>query len=187
MTDSYQTVQSERKSAAFLAEVAQSDWVTYTNENYGYQIEYPSELEFRASSQLAQNPAEEGRGDQIVLIYDGGNNYVHPIVAGASINSTSSSIEELRQNYVDFTIDDLIESRAGQRQNLKRDEVLIKDIYHNGNQALEITSPVGYELRMFNETNGQVFSVHSALYTGATTTPKDQLTRRIIDSFVVLK
>ncbi len=52
------------------------EWITYTNNNYGYEISYPESVEFVRSSELGHPKAKEGKEDQAVLIGDSSGIYI---------------------------------------------------------------------------------------------------------------
>jgi hypothetical protein len=168
---------------------AKEDWITYTNTNHGYQISYPPELKFTRSSELAARPAPEGEEDQLVLIADPVDNRIHNIVAGSSIEFTASSTAEMRKKYEEIVIPKLITGKTatGLGLTLTPADFKITEIIFNGRPAIEAVSQLGYKIVTLN-TKGEVFIVlASQNYTGGTTTPKEQLTREIMETFRVLE
>ena len=167
---------------------SREEWITYTNTNYGYQISYPPEMEFVRSSELAQIPAPKGEEDQIVLLADPTHDRIHNIVAGFSIEFTASSTAEMRKKYEEIVIPKLITGKTATRLGLTLTpaDFKITEITFNGRPAIEVVSQLDYKIVILN-TKGNVLNVLAGQgYTGATTTPKEQLTREIMETFRVL-
>ncbi len=167
---------------------SKEEWVTYTNTNHGYQISYPPTVTFLRSSQLTQLPAPAGEEDQVVLIEDEINDQLYKIIAGLVIDFTATSSANLKKKYEEIAIPQLIEGRTASRLGLKLEpsDFKISEINFQNQIAIEVVSPLDYAIILHNK-NGEVFNVIAQNYTGATTTPKEQLTREIMETFRVLE
>ena len=182
----YNTLYPSADAVSMIA--AKEEWVTYTNTNHGYQISYPPTVTFLRSSQLTQLPAPAGEEDQVVLIEDEINDQLYKIIAGLVIDFTATSSANLKKKYEEIAIPQLIEGRTASRLGLKLEpsDFKISEINFQNQIAIEVVSPLDYAIILHNK-NGEVFNVIAQNYTGATTTPKEQLTREIMETFRVLE
>jgi hypothetical protein len=164
---------------------SKEEWITYTNTNYGYQIVYPPQISFTPSSKLARQPAPKGKEDQIVLLEDLAYERIYTIVAGQVKEYTASSSAELKQKYEEIVVQQSIEWGMMNGFNLTPADFRVKEVTFAGRPAIEVINPLRYSIQSFN-TTGVVFDVTARYYTGGTTTPKEQLTREIMETFRVL-
>jgi len=182
----YNTLYPSADAVSMIA--AKEEWVTYTNTNLGYQISYPPDMTFIRSSELNPLSSPREREDQVVLIGDPEYNRIYNIVAGAVYEYTASSSAELKLKYEEIVVPQIINGSAAKQLGLTltQADFKITEIIFNGRPAIQVIAPYDYWIVMFNSSN-EVFNVlASQNYTGATTTPKEQLTREIMETFRVL-
>lgn len=185
--DAYRFATGDTQPEAVEA-IDRSDWITYTNTNYGYEISYPSTVEFTKSSETVLAPNEiPGRKDQLVFLGDSFENSVYNISAGAALKDyTATSSELLLKHFKETTMPSQIRGRLGEKYSLSTSDYKFKEILHNDSPTIEVQTPAGYRIEKAN-SNGDIFIVTASDYSGETTTPKDRLTREIIDTFRVIE
>lgn len=182
--DAYRTATKGARQEA-VEVIDRSDWITYTNTNYGYEISYPPTVEFVRSSETNLQPAEASRQDQIVFIGDRYAESIYIIVAGANVEYTATSSSDLKGKFSNITMQNEVSSELGELYSLSSDDYHISETVLNGQPAIEVQSPANYTLMSINDSN-QVFSVVVGNFSNSTSTPKDRLTREIIETFRVL-
>jgi len=180
--DSYEAYQEK-----FGADPSSEEWITYTNTNYGYEISYPESVEFVKLSEINHIKASGGKGDQVVFIGDSTiNKSIYTVSAGApEIGYIATNTNQLKDLYIKHTIPEFVNGEIGSRIQITADDFSVNEILFNDRPAVEVISPIGYSIQVFNK-NGDVMNVTGSDYTGATTTSKDRNTRAIMETFRVL-
>lgn len=163
-----------------------SDWITYTNTAYGYEISYPPEVEFvKVSDQMTGN-VEAITKNQIVFIGDTEGALIFNMSAGApTVEYSATSSHKLKDSFLERGIPALTDGQIGKELSLAREDFRVNEVTHNDRPAIEIISPIGYSLQISSQ-EGRIFSITARDYQGATSTPKERLTREIMETFTVL-
>jgi hypothetical protein len=189
--DAWDTAKTERQREAqtdvtYRDTVDGVDWYTYTNRIYGYAISYPGNVTLLRSSELNTFDSVPGHeNDVIVSLKDAKNDSIYTIGIGVNLNVTANNIEELRTFYNDMAIPQMITDNLAIGRELQVSDFIVRETVLNSRPVLEVIHPYRYSVTSYNES-GIVFILSGSGYTGATTTPKEQLTREIMETFRVL-
>lgn len=184
--DAYQAFRDNQIPQQESNEAAVDEWITYTNKNYGYEISYPDNVEFVKSSELGRPAAAPGKENQLVFLFSEDDEHFHRLLAGVIIEYEATNLNELEEKYREFTIPSLMRSKVGFAAKATASDFYISTTTLNGMKTLVVNSPISYDFVNFNK-EGQVFNVRAqGDFDGSTSTPKDRLTREIMETFKIL-
>ena len=187
--DAWDTAKIERQREAqtevtYRDTVDGVDWYTYTNRIYGYEISYPEGVDLQRTSETTTllEQTKAAQQDVLVFLTEKENDSIFTISAGTMPNFSSTNHKELRY-FFDENLLPIIAERSPTP--ITDENLIISDTTFQNRPSITVQSPLGYRLVTSN-TEGMIMTVSGNRYTGATTTPKEQLTREIMETFRVL-
>ena len=161
------------------------DWYTYTNEIYGYAISFPKYVLLERSSEMSPlvPQTKAAQQDSLIFLSEKDDDRIFTISAGAAPDFEAQTHDDLNSF---FETNLLPRVREESDIDITADNLQIVRMSYQGLPAIEIKSPIGYRIITSN-SDGMIMTVSGNRYTGATTTPKERLTREIMETFRVLE